>query len=67
MQSWDPISTAPQDFTRVLVCDPTGFVTIAKCLNGWWYDDFNRTLSWQRPLRWMELPNAWRTNESAEV
>ena len=60
MAEWTEIETAPRDYTRMLVCDPTGYVTIAKCLNGWWYDDFNQKLAWQQPLRWIPPPDAWK-------
>lgn len=59
MPGWADIEAAPKDYTRVLVCDPLRHVQIAKCLNGWWYDDANGRLPWQPPLKWMPLPSAW--------
>ena len=51
--AWEPIKTAPTN-TRVLVCDDTGDVFIAKVTTLRWRDEAGRLIN--PPVWWQPLP-----------
>lgn len=58
MSEWRPISTAPKDGTFVLICQPSGYVTVAQfCIDDFWRSHVDQD-PWQAftPRWWMPLP-----------
>lgn len=62
MSEWQPIETAPQDGTRILLCDDRckPFPTLLGrwCHGAWWSDATNSGASivWSDATHWMPLP-----------
>jgi hypothetical protein len=63
-REWQPIETAPKDFTSVLVTGDQGFVceaTYNADYDGWWAANTHPTDAYDGqvyPTHWMPLPDA---------